>query len=112
MRLERMCKEKGVWLSEASEILLEEATNLIEDGSSFDPDALYQIRTVIDFALEAPLDLVGREKREYFAALVKEVRHMTAQYGRKFDRDVALVPTMRTLTAQFSAQIRLLTLGA
>jgi hypothetical protein len=109
IRLERSCFENGTWRSDAGCTLTYEATMLIEDGSSYDPDALYQIRTVIDLALSAPASAISVEMRAYLAVLVKEMRYVTANYKSKFDRDVSLVPTMRTLTADFSKQIKRLT---
>lgn len=109
IRLERACVERGLWRGDAGWTLLHEATCLIEDGSEYDTDALFKIRTVIDLALSAPTLAISGDMRTYLAVLVKEMRHMTANYARKFDRDVSLVPTMRTLTAEFSKQIKQLT---
>lgn len=109
IRLERACIDHGAWRIDAGWTLVHEATILIEDGSNYETDALFQIRTVIDLALSAPSSAISDEMRSYLAVLVREMRHKTANYGHKFDRDVSLVPTMRSLTAEFSKQIRQLT---
>lgn len=109
IRLERACVEHGQWRDDAGIILTHEATMLIEDGALSDPDALFQIRVVADLVLSAPPHAIPAEMRAYLASLLKEMRRMTANYGRKFDRDPSLVPTMRSLTAEFSKQIKQLT---